>query len=245
MSILGKEIIRAMAISLASYDFVDNLVAKTLKKKILSNVATITCDRAHQHLPGDVLYITGLGTISEYNGYFVISTISTDGLSFSYSLTHADDAENADLGGEIHDPIAKKQTGFFVRSAAGAICYSLIGNIAIKTATKKITSNVATITTQGPHGLKVGNTIIINGLGGSHAADYNIATTITVVPTPDSFSFALTHADDAVNTDTGGCVDEYLLKTVGAEVYFVDPEVCRKIHKTGTTATGIIIGYGR
>jgi len=37
---------------------------------------------------------------------------------------------------------------------------------------------------------------------------------------------------------------EAITKTVTASAIFVDPEVCRKIFKTGTTATGIHIGYG-
>jgi hypothetical protein len=37
---------------------------------------------------------------------------------------------------------------------------------------------------------------------------------------------------------------EAVTKTVEAQVYFVDPVVCKKILKTGTTATGIYVGYG-
>jgi hypothetical protein len=241
----GKEnIIRATAISVASADFIDNLVAKTLKKKILSNVATITCDRAHGKLPGEIVYITGLTTHLEYNGYVLITAVPTVD-SFSFALTHADDAENADLGGIIDDPIAKKTNGFFLRSGAGTIRYSLIGQSAVQIATKKIASNVATITTKEDHGLRVGSTIVIYGLTGSHAADYNIAATVTVINNPKSFSFALTHADDAENADANGFVDDTLLKTVEAEVYFIDPELCRKVHALDTTATNIIVGYGR
>jgi hypothetical protein len=242
---MGKEnIINGGQIDVATYDFCDNLTARTLKKKVLSNVATITCDRAHGKNPGDIVYITGLTTHLEYNGYFQITAVPT-GDSFSYALTHADDAENADIGGEIHDPIGKKQNGFFIRSGAGDIRYSLLGQSAIKVATKKILSNVATLTTQEDHGLKVGSTVILNGLTGTHAADYNIAAVITVVNNPKSFSIDLTHADDAENVDASGIVDNTILKTVEAQVYFMDCEECRKIHKTGTTATGIVIGYGR
>lgn len=242
---MGKSIvINGGLISIATYDFVDNRIARTLKKKILSNVATITCDRSHGKQLGEIVYITGLTTHLEYNGYFLITAVPTVE-SFSYALTHADDAENDDIGGEIHDPIAKKKDGFFIRSAAGDIRYSLLGQSAIQVVTKKIVSNVATLTTKEEHGLQVGSTIIINGLTGTHAADYNIAATVTVINNPKSFSFALTHADDAENADAAGIVDNTILKTVEAQVNFIDPEECRKIHKTGTTATGIYVGYGR
>lgn len=36
---------------------------------------------------------------------------------------------------------------------------------------------------------------------------------------------------------------ETVTKTVEAQVYFVDPVLVKKILKTGTTATGIYIGY--
>jgi hypothetical protein len=245
MSVGKENIIRATGISVASDDFVDNLIARTVSKKILDNVVTLKCDRTHGKVVGEIVQVKGLTTHLEYNGYFQITVVSADGLSLSYALTHADNAINDDFGGEIHDPIAKKSTGFFLRSGAGAIRYSLIGQSAVQTATKKIASNVCTITTKEDHGLQVGSTIIINGLTGSHAADYNIAATVTVINNPKSFSFDLTHADDAENSDANGIVDDTILKTVGAEIYFIDPEVCRKIHKTDTTATGIIIGYGR
>jgi hypothetical protein len=37
---------------------------------------------------------------------------------------------------------------------------------------------------------------------------------------------------------------EPITKTVDAQVYFVDPEVCWKIFASGTTATNIFVGYG-
>jgi hypothetical protein len=37
---------------------------------------------------------------------------------------------------------------------------------------------------------------------------------------------------------------EAITKTVEAQVYFNDPEICRKIFSVGTTATDIYVGYG-
>ena len=36
---------------------------------------------------------------------------------------------------------------------------------------------------------------------------------------------------------------EAVTKTVAAQVYFVDPVLCRKVFAIGTTATGIYAGY--
>ena len=37
---------------------------------------------------------------------------------------------------------------------------------------------------------------------------------------------------------------EAITKTVDASALFIDPVICRKIFSSGTTATGIYIGYG-
>jgi hypothetical protein len=37
---------------------------------------------------------------------------------------------------------------------------------------------------------------------------------------------------------------EAITKTVTASAIFTDPEICRKVFSSGTTATGIYIGYG-
>ena len=37
---------------------------------------------------------------------------------------------------------------------------------------------------------------------------------------------------------------ESVTKTVEAQVYFIDPVLCKKIYKTGTSATGIYVGFG-
>ena len=238
---LVPSIIRATTISVATYDFVDNLIAKTLTKKVLSNVATITLDRAHKKNLGDHVYINGLSTHLEYNGYFVISAVPSI-TSFSYALTHADDVENADTGGVIHDPNAQKQNGFYLRvGGTGTVRYALIGNAVAQVARRKVATNVATITTRVPHGLLTGNTIIMFGF--ADAAYNNTGFTITSVPSPTTFTFALTHANEDV-VDGGGLVEDTIVKTFTANVKFDDPECIKKIFTTGTAATGLVVGYG-
>ncbi len=74
----------------------------------------------------------------------------------------------------------------------------------IATVHRAITTNVATIGTSAAHGFKVGTSVVITGM--SHA-DYNGTFTVTVVSDSTHFKFALTHADEAEATDTGGtCV---------------------------------------
>lgn len=237
---LVPSIIRATSISIATYDFVDSLVAKTLKKKILTNVATITCDRAHGKQVGEIIFITSLTTHLEYNGYFLITAVPST-TSFSYALTHADDVENADLGGLVFDPVAKRDRGFYLRvGGTGNVRYALLGNVAVQSAIRSVLTNVATITTKEDHGLQVGATIFNSGFGGT---GYNGAFTITAIPGPKQFSFALTHADETA-ADAGGLTDDTIVKSFTASVVFNDPELLRKIFTTGTAATGLVVGYG-
>jgi len=241
MALFVPPIVKASGISVATYDFVDALIAKTLTKKISSNLATIKCDRTHKKYVGDHVYINGLSTHLEYNGYFVISAVSADGLSFSYALTHADDTENSDLGGDIHDPMLRKPNGFYLRVGGnGNIRYALIGNEKAQIVRRKVDTNVATITTRVPHSFKVGNTILIQGLGGT--GYNNVGFTITAIPTPKTLTFALTHGDEDV-TDSGGIVEDTIVKAFTAGTTFTDPELVGKVFKTDTTATSLVVGY--
>jgi hypothetical protein len=70
---------------------------------------------------------------------------------------------------------------------------------AISLATKKIVSNVATMTTSAAHGLYVGTAITIAGVD----ATFNGSYTVVSVPTTTSFTFAKTNANVAVAASTG------------------------------------------
>lgn len=236
---LVPSISKATTISVASYDFIDKLIAKTLKKKILNNVATLTLDRAHGKELGDHVYINGL---SFYNGYFLISAIPSS-TSFSYALTHADDTENTDIGGVVHDPNSGRQDGFFLRvGGTGNVRYQLPGNVTAQGARRVVVTNVVTVHTRRPHGLLVGNTIIMYGWG--LAGLNNTAFTVATVPTPTTFTIPLTTSDADV-IDGGGIIFDTLVKSFTASTVFNDPELVKMIFTTGTAATGLVVGYSK
>jgi len=60
----------------------------------------------------------------------------------------------------------------------------------------------------------------------------------------ESGFFIRSGAGDIKYCPVGNEDSEAITKTVEAKVYFEDPEMCRKIFKVGTTATGIYAGYG-
>lgn len=68
--------------------------------------------------------------------------------------------------------------------------------------TASITSNVATVNLSLPHSFPVGSSVVISGVTGGSAGDYNGTRTVTAV-TLTSFDYAVTAADSSV---TGGTV---------------------------------------
>lgn len=80
---------------------------------------------------------------------------------------------------------------------------TLVLTVTVGTAHRAVTTNVATIGTSAAHGLAVGSSVVISGMGGT---GYNGTFTVTVVPDTTHFSFALTHADEGETADTGGTV---------------------------------------
>lgn len=72
----------------------------------------------------------------------------------------------------------------------------------IATASRAVTSNVATIVTASAHGLVTGASVAISGMDDD---TYDGTHTVTVVDTT-TFTYSLTHADETTTADTGGTV---------------------------------------
>jgi len=73
----------------------------------------------------------------------------------------------------------------------------------VKTQSRSLTSNVATVKTQSEHFLKVSDAPVIAGMADS---GYNGTKTVTVIVDARTFKFALTHADEIETGDSGGTV---------------------------------------
>ena len=80
---------------------------------------------------------------------------------------------------------------------------ALVLKVTVGTVHRAVATNVATIGTSAAHGLAIGSSVVISGMGGT---GYNGTFTVTVVPDTTHFSFALTHADEGETADTGGTV---------------------------------------
>lgn len=73
----------------------------------------------------------------------------------------------------------------------------------VKTATRARSSNVATITTQDPHGLSVGDAVTVTGVGGT---GYNGQWVVKTVPNSTTFTYDNTGSNETQTSDTGGTV---------------------------------------
>lgn len=238
---LVPSISKASAISVASYDFVDQLLGKTVSRTVAGNVATLQLDRAHGKEVGDHVYVNSVSDAA-YNGYRVISAVPSS-TSFSYALTHANEAVTADVAGVIHDPNSGKQNGFFLRvGGTGNVRYQLPGNVTAQSARYVVVTNVVTVHTRKPHGLLVGNTIVMYGW--SLAGLNNTAFTVASVPSPTTFTIPLTTGNADV-IDNGGIIFDTIVKSFTAGTLFNDPELIKQIFTLSTAATGLVVGYSK
>jgi hypothetical protein len=91
-----------------------------------------------------------------------------------------------------------------VTNAAANVQGEVVADVVGTTATRSRASNVATVGTTDPHGLAVGVTVNVRGLGG---AGYNGRVTTLAGTTGSTIVYASTGANESSNADTGGQVD--------------------------------------
>src|SRR3989338_5110376 len=80
----------------------------------------------------------------------------------------------------------------------------LLGLSTVATTNRARSANVATLTTGAAHGFKVGDTLIMTGIGG---VGYNATATVASVPTTTTFTYANTGSDEGSTADTGGSIN--------------------------------------
>ena len=80
----------------------------------------------------------------------------------------------------------------------------LLGLSTITTTNRARTTNVATLTTSGAHGFRVGDTLIMTGIGG---VGYNATATVASIPTTTTFTYSNTGSDEGTTADTGGSIN--------------------------------------
>lgn len=80
----------------------------------------------------------------------------------------------------------------------------LLGLSTVATTNRARTTNVATLTTGAAHGFRVGDTLIMTGIGG---VGYNVTATVASVPTTTTFTYSNTGGDEGSTADIGGSIN--------------------------------------
>jgi hypothetical protein len=75
-----------------------SMVHYTTKRKVDTNVATLTLSKAHPYKVGDRVTVSGI-TDAAYNGDFTLTIVTTT--TISYALTHTNELEVSDTGGIV------------------------------------------------------------------------------------------------------------------------------------------------
>jgi len=183
-------------------------VASIVGRILVSNIATLTTSAPHGFLPGETVTITGVDGVN-FNGSFVISSVSSDGLQFSYARNRTDSRviTNSQMVNLVATLTTSAPHGFVVGESVsvGNSGSAYDGNYSIESiptpttftynrprptrstvVAKAASVGQATLTTAGPHGISAGDRVTITDVDSTFNGTY----VVTQVPSSTAFSYA-------------------------------------------------------
>ena len=183
-------------------------VASVIGRILVSNVATLTTSALHGFLPGEQVTVTGIDS-TNFNGTFTISSVSSDGLQFSYARNRTDSRviTNSSLTNQVVTITTSAPHGFVVgeRVAISNVSSSYNGTYEITSAptsttftykrvrdtkatvvAKAASSGTASLTTSSPHGISAGDQVIVENVDSTFNGTY----TVTSTPSSTAFTYA-------------------------------------------------------
>ena len=162
------------AITDTIYAVVDETGYVITNKVLTSNTATLTTSTAHGFSVGETVVVAGVDSI--FDGTYSISAVtSTSPYTFSYTKTN--------------DAISSTAVTATVQGYDGSAWFS-------KDITQKnITTKIATITTDGVHGLSAGKVVTIFGVDGTFDGTF----TVINAPSTTTFTYAIPRIVNDVN----------------------------------------------
>jgi hypothetical protein len=189
----------------------DRVLPRTIiSASLISNVATVNTSDVHQFISGEQVTISGAGV--NYDGTYTITEIPSP-TSFKYAVTRTN--ARSIIKKQMTDDTVFLRTstphGFFRGEPVNisGVDLSLDGGYIISTVTTDTdfgytrrrntektvltvarSSNVATLTTSGPHGFVVGEKVVVKGV--SSIGTYDGTHTITSLPSSTTFTYANT-----------------------------------------------------
>ena len=183
-------------------------VATVTGRILASNVATLTTSAPHGFLVGEQVTVTGVDSIN-FNGTYTISSVSSDGLQFSYARNRTDSrvVTNSSLTDQVatittaapHGFVPGEQVNITGVDSTYNGTYEIISTPTTTTFTfsrrratratviaKAASGGTATLTTANPHGFSAGDQVIVENVD----ATFNGTYTITSTPSSTAFSYA-------------------------------------------------------
>lgn len=183
-------------------------VATVIGRILTSNVATLTTAAPHGFLVGEQVTVTGVDS-TNFNGTFTISSVSSDGLQFSYARNRTDSrvVTNSALADQVatittsapHGFIAGEQVTISNINSTYNGTYEIIAiptpttftfgrrrSTRISVVAKAASGGTATLTTATPHGISAGDQVIVESVDSTFNGTY----TVTSTPSNTAFSYA-------------------------------------------------------
>lgn len=174
-------------------------VAAVTGKLLASNIATLTTSAPHGFLVGEEVTVTGVDSIN-FDGTYTISSVSSDGLRFSYPKNRTDskDVISAELTSLVASITTSGDHGFSVGEQVNIsnvsegydgsftvseivsnTVFSYIRNRSTKKSvvSKAIANNVATLTTSSPHGVSPGEKVVVSAVDSTFNGEYVVTST--------------------------------------------------------------------
>ena len=130
----------------------------------------------------------------------------TDGSNISATITLTSAAENRSF--LIQPVLAGSGMSRVITGGATIRLKKSVLGVGQATTNRARTDNIALITTNGAHGLSVGDKVVVASLGGT---GYNGTVTVLRVPSTTTFQYASVGADETSTADTAGRVGNIIV----------------------------------
>lgn len=181
--------------------------ASVVGRILISNMATLTTSSPHGFLPGEQVVVEGIDS-TNFNGTFLISRISSDGLQFSYAKNRTDSKMiiNSSLTGGTASIVTSVPHGFVAGEGVlisevsssyngtyeivstptnSSFTYARTRSTQVSVVTKSAFNNAATLITSSPHKISAGDQVIVQNVDSTFNGTY----VVTSTPSSNSFTY--------------------------------------------------------
>lgn len=146
-----------------------------------SNVATITTSVAHGFVVGEKVKVENVDS-ADFDGTYTITAVPS-----STSFSYAKSGSNV-IATSVSNPLAR------VRPVSRQI------------KARQLTSNIVTVTTTSAHGMVIGESVVVSGLGASFDGTFSVLST----PSTNTFTYAKTATNEAYAEVAAGAYAEFV-----------------------------------